>query len=369
MIKKIFICVLIFICSSSLLATKSLVLARTSALCTSQTSGCEADLNDRLREKAEHTQKYVSIFPANDRSNIPTDGRSRTKSRKLQVILDWFPNPDHGPLILAEQKGFFKEQGLSVEIIAPADPTDPPKWVAMNKADIAVTYEPEFLEQVDRGLPLIHIGTLVDKPLNCLVALKENHIKNLVDLKGKRIGVTNSGLANIMLKVMLKKQGIKLEEVEIINLRYNLVQALLSHQVDAVTGIMRNVEVAELESKNKTVLTFFPEQNGIPTYSELIFIANKTHSTDDRFPRFMKAIQKATTYLNQHPQESWELFAKKYPETNNAINRKIWFNTLPHFSKSSTQTDYQAWENFAKFMYENRLIKKPFSRNNMYADN
>ena len=114
---------------------------------------------------------------------------------KLTLILDWLPYPSHAPLFVAEEKGFFKKQGLEVTLIGPADPTDPPKLVAVEKADIAITYEPQYIEQVDRGLPLIRIATLVDKPLDCLIVLKESGIKSIADLKGKKIGTSTGGIS------------------------------------------------------------------------------------------------------------------------------------------------------------------------------
>src|SRR3990167_6695533 len=170
---------------------------------------------------------------------------------KLTVILDWFPNPNHAPLIIAAQKGFFKEEGLEVKLIGPSDPTDPPKWIATKKADIGITYEPELMEQIDRGLPLIRVGTLIDKPLNCMV-----------DLKGKHIGSSSGGLSSVMIKAVLTNEGFSNKDVVLINVRYNLSQALLSHKVDAVTGMMRNFEVPQLELTNHKVIAFFPEEHG-----------------------------------------------------------------------------------------------------------
>ncbi|RDI42841.1 ABC transporter substrate-binding protein [Aquicella lusitana] len=284
--------------------------------------------------------------------------------KKLTVVLDWFPNPDHAPLIIAEQQGFFKEEGLEVELIGPADPTDPPKWVAAKKADIGITYQPEFMEQVDQGLPLVRIGTLIDKPLNCLVVLDESGIKTLADLKGKLIGSSNSGLSGIMLKVMLAKQGLTEKDIELVNVRYNLTQALLSRKVDAVTGMMRNFEVPQLELNGHKVSAFFPEENGIPNYSELIFIANTNRMYDKRFPRFLAAIKKAVAYLDAHPREAWEQFIQKYPEANNKVNREAWFATIPYFAEDPAEFDRDEWRRFAKFMQENQLIKKsrPVSR-------
>lgn len=283
---------------------------------------------------------------------------------KLTVILDWFPNPDHAPLIVAQQHGFFKEQGLEVSLIGPADPNDPPKWVAVGKADLALTYQPEFFEQVDQGLPLISIGTLIDKPLNSLITLKGNGINTPADLKGKRIGSSDNGLSNIMLRVMLAKAGLSEKDVELINVRYNLTQALLSHQVDAVTGIMRNYEIPLLELQDKKVIAFFPEEHGIPTYSELVFIANTKSAQDKRFSRFLMAVKKAVRYMDEHPKEAWEGFAKQYPESNNKLNYQAWFATMPYFSEDPATIDSEDWLHFASFMQKNQLIKKvqPLSR-------
>ena len=93
-------------------------------------------------------------------------------AEKLSVMLDWFVNPDHAPLIIAKEKGFFKATGLDAKLITPADPNDPPKLVAAGKVDLAVSYQPQLHVQVAEGLPLIRIGTLVSTPLNSLVVLK-----------------------------------------------------------------------------------------------------------------------------------------------------------------------------------------------------
>ena len=90
----------------------------------------------------------------------------------LTLLLDWFVNPDHGPLLVAEQRGYFKADGLEVEIVAPSDPNDPPKLVAAGQADIGVSYQPQLHIQVDQGLPLVRIGTLVATPLNSLLVLR-----------------------------------------------------------------------------------------------------------------------------------------------------------------------------------------------------
>lgn len=284
--------------------------------------------------------------------------------QKLTIALDWLPNPDHAPLIIAKQQGFFKEQGLEVELIEPHHPHDTSKWVAEGKADIGIAYQPEFMEQVDHGLPLIRIGTLIDKPLNCLVVLKSSNIKTPMDLKGKRIGITHNDLSSAMLKTILEKQGLTDNDVALINVEQNLTQALLGGKVDAITGMMRNVDVPALEENNQQVITFFPEEHGIPSYSELIFITNTANIHDKRFPLFLKAIKKSVAYMDNHPQQAWEQFIKLYPKANNKINHTAWFDTMAYFAEEPASFEKDEWQQFADFMQKNHLIKKiqPISR-------
>src|SRR3990170_4086701 len=103
---------------------------------------------------------------------------------KLTVLLDWFVNPDHAPLVVAKEGGFFDRAGLDVTLVAPADPSAPPRLVAAGQADIAVTYQPDLMLNIQEGLELTRIGTLIETPLNCLIVLADGPIKTLADLKG-----------------------------------------------------------------------------------------------------------------------------------------------------------------------------------------
>lgn len=290
-----------------------------------------------------------------------SQAHSETAPQKLTLILDWFVNPDHAPLFVAEEQGFFKEEGLEISLISPADSSDPPKLVAAGKADLGITYEPEFIDQIEQGLPLIAVGTLIDKPLNCLLVLGDGHIKNLADLKNKRIGSSTGGVIAIMLKTMLQKQGLGLKDVELINVRHNTMQALLAGKVDAVTGIMRNIEAPQLELNGHKPLLFLPEENGIPTYSELIFVVNKSSLQDAKrklaLQHFFSALTKAVRYLKLHPEEGWQAFSKKYPALNNELNHRAWDTSLPYFTNHPGHLSAEEWRAFITFMRQNGLIK------------
>ena len=90
--------------------------------------------------------------------------------KEMTLMLDWFVNPNHGPIVIAKERGYFKEQGLKVNIQEPADPSTPPKLVAAGKVDMAISYQPSLTIDVAAGLPLIRSATLIATPLNTLIA-------------------------------------------------------------------------------------------------------------------------------------------------------------------------------------------------------
>jgi putative hydroxymethylpyrimidine transport system substrate-binding protein len=278
---------------------------------------------------------------------------------QLTLLLDWFVNPDHAPIIVAQELGYFADAGLEVEIIAPADPNDPPKLVAAGRAEIAISYQPQLHIQVDQGLPLARIGTLVATPLNSLVVLADGPIERVADLAGRKIGFSVGGFEDALLGAMLAKHGLGLDAVELVNVNFALTPALLSGQVDAVIGAFRNFELNQLEIEGQPGRAFYPEEEGVPVYDELIFIANQEMLEDSRLVRFIDAVERGALYLINHPDESFALFTEGRPELDDELNRRAWADTLPRFALRPAALDHARYARFAAFLEQQGLIKAP----------
>ncbi|MFK8079427.1 MAG: ABC transporter substrate-binding protein [Granulosicoccus sp.] len=276
---------------------------------------------------------------------------------KLTVLLDWFANPDHAQLVLAEELGYFKDLDLEIEMIEPTDPSLPPKMVAAGKADIAITYQPQLHVQVSQGLPLVRFGTLVSTPLNSLVVLKDGLIKSIGDLAGKKVGFSVGGFEDALLMTMLETQGLTLKDVELVNVNFSLSPSLLTGQVDAVIGAFRNFELNQMDIEGRPGAAFYPEEHGVPLYDELILVANRDEFDNPALGRFIDAIQRATTYIVNHPQEAWELFRNSDPDTlDNELNRRAWLDTLPRLALRPAALDEERYEMFAQYLLAQKLI-------------
>jgi putative hydroxymethylpyrimidine transport system substrate-binding protein len=280
----------------------------------------------------------------------------RADLQKLTVMLDWFVNPDHAALVVAQEKGFFAAQGLNVELQTPADPNDPPKLAAASKVDLAVSYQPQVHIHVNAGLPIKRIGTLVATPLNSLVVLKNGPVKTLGDLKGRKIGYSVGGFEDALLKALLAKANLKPEDVTLVNVNFSLSPALLSGQVDAVIGAFRNFELNQMDLAKKPGRAFYPEEEGIPPYDELVLTANRDRLNDPRFRRFLTALEQATLYILNHPDEAWKAFIAQHKDLNDELNRRAWRDTLPRLARRPAALDEASYRRFAQFLAQQGVI-------------
>jgi putative hydroxymethylpyrimidine transport system substrate-binding protein len=280
------------------------------------------------------------------------------KTDKLSIGLDWFINPDHAPLIIAQKRGYFEEVGLDIDMIEPADPNDPPKLVAAGKLDLAISYQPQLHIQVDQGLPVVRVGTLVGVPLNSLVVLKNGPIKSISDLKGKKIGFSVGGFEEALLSGMLQKYNIKMTDVELVNINFSLSPSLIAQKVDAVIGAFRNFELNQMDIVNHPGKAFYPEEHGVPTYEELIYISNKKNRNNPIFNKFFKAIQRATLTIINDPETTWKDFSTYRKGLDDELNKRAFKDTLTRFALRPQAHDIQTYEDFGVFLKQKGIIKK-----------
>ncbi|WP_327795907.1 ABC transporter substrate-binding protein [Ensifer adhaerens] len=283
---------------------------------------------------------------------------SATAAEKLTVMLEWFVNPDHAPIVVAKELGLFEKVGLDVELVPPADPSSVARLVASGQADIGVHYQPNLYLDHAAGLSLVRIGTLVETPLNTVTVLDDGPIRSLADLKGKKIGFSVSGFQDAMLGRMLASAGLKKDDVELVNVNFALSPSLIAGKVDATIGGFRNFELTQMRLEGHEGRSFFPEEHGVPVYDELVFVADKAKVGDGRLPLFLAAVEQGAILLTNHPGEAWKLFVKAYPNLDDELNRRAFTDTLPRFAKRPAALDYGRYERFGKFLAESGLISR-----------
>ncbi len=281
---------------------------------------------------------------------------SAAAAEHLTVMLDWLPNPDEAPLFIAAHEGFFARHGLDVKLIAPADASTPPMMAATGHADIAITYQPQLYLLAAHGVKLMRFATLIDSPLDSILALKGGPVHSLADLRGRTLGFAVAGVEEALAQAMIASAGLQPGDVRLVNVNFQIVSAVLTHRVDATISAYRNKEIYELRAHGQDGVSFFPEEHGVPAYDELIFVTRRQAAGDARLGRFVAALQESTAWLLDHPEAGWADFAQDYPAQASPLVHTQWIATLPRFARTPGVLDAARYRRFGTFMAANGLI-------------
>jgi len=276
---------------------------------------------------------------------------------KLTVLLDWFINPDHAPMMVADYIGAFRDEGLDVTFVSPADPSMPPRLIAAGHGDIAVSSQQTLYIYDKQGLGLVRVGTLMSGSLMSLATIETGSIHSVSDLKGRRIGIANISpeLSLAALDTLLNTAGLSLKDVKIVSIGDQLVTSLLTHQVDAVP-VVRTFESIELHEHGAPTTEFPFENYGVPQNDSFIFVVRKDRVHDPRIKRFLIAVAKGAAYLKAHPQQSYAMFIKAHPDLNNALNHDSWFASLPYFVSDPGALDRARYDTYADYLVRRRVL-------------
>ncbi|MEM9031480.1 MAG: ABC transporter substrate-binding protein, partial [Pseudomonadota bacterium] len=228
---------------------------------------------------------------------------------------------------------------------------------AAGRADLAISYQPQLHLQVAEGLPLTRVGTLVATPLNCLLTLADGPVETIADLAGRKVGFSVAGVEEALLTAILAPAGLGLEDIEMVNVNWSLSPSLMAGQVDAVLGAFRNFELNQMEIEGVPGRCFYLEEEGLPSYDELIYVANPDTMDRDMLRRFMAATEKATQYIINHPEDSWEIFSGTADELQDELNAKAWVDTLPRFALRPEALDAGRYARFEAFLVESGLLE------------
>ena len=277
------------------------------------------------------------------------------KTEHAALTLDWTPNPDHVGFYYARDTGLFDKAGLDVAIHAPSDPAAPLKLVAAGNSDLAVSYEQEVFFAAAKKLPVVAVAAVIGQPLNSFMAIDPS-IHSLADLKGRSVGITGVPADY----AALASAGLE-HHVTTVNVGYSLLPALLSHKVDAVLGVYRNVEGIELQQRGYTPTVIPLDRAGVPTYDELVLVANadrlrSSKQYADMVGRFVDTFLQGSADAQAHPERSLEILAKATASKHSFLAAAT-PATLALLGDGCLSE--RAWARFGAWMHDRGLLKTP----------
>jgi putative hydroxymethylpyrimidine transport system substrate-binding protein len=286
-------------------------------------------------------------------------------SKRIELMLDYFPNADHAGIYTAQANGDFKEAGLDVEIRQPPDPAAPIKQVAAGRVDLAISYEPEVLRARDQGLAVVSVAALVQRPLTSIISLPKAKISEPADLEGKTVGTAGIDYQDAYLRAILSEAGVGPASVKVRNVGFGFSPALITGKIDAALGAFWNYEGQELKLRGKRPRIIRIDEAGVPTYNELVLVANEDALERDggKIRAFIGAISRGTRDLRRNPDEAIEGLLDANPDLDPELQRASVKVTLPLFFPPEGEPfgwqDPAQWDEFSAWMKDNQLLENP----------
>jgi putative hydroxymethylpyrimidine transport system substrate-binding protein len=288
-----------------------------------------------------------------------------TGSKRIELMLDYFPNADHAGIYAAQANGDFKDAGLDVEIRQPPDPAAPIKQVAAGRVDLAISYEPEVLRARDQGLAVVSVAALVQKPLTSIISLPKAKISEPADLEGKTVGTAGIDYQDAYLRAILSEAGVGPASVKVQNVGFGFSAALITGKIDAALGAFWNYEGQELKLRGKKPRIIRIDEAGVPTYNELVIVANEDalERDGDKIRAFIGAVSRGTRTLRRDPDAGIEGLLDANPDLDPELQRASVMVTLPLFFPPEGRPfgwqDPDQWDEFSAWMKDNQLLENP----------
>lgn len=300
------------------------------------------------------------------------------KLETVDVVLDWYPNAIHCFIYNAIEKEYFEEEGLKVNIHFPSNASDPMALPAAKKADIGIYYLHHLvMARANENIPIKSIGAITQKPLNVIIALKENNITRAKDLEGKTVGYSGGPLSEESLKAMVEYDGGDSSKVEVIDVGFELLTSMITKQVDATIGGLVNHEVPVMIEKGLPVDYFYCTEYGMPNYYEELFVANEDliKERKDVYIRFLRACNKGFADMMNNPEESLDILlakqeADQFPLSRNVEKQSIDI-LLPIMKEENIPFLHQeasVWQENIDWLYDHKIIDKKIDPNEIFIN-
>ncbi|MBW3631547.1 MAG: ABC transporter substrate-binding protein [Chloroflexi bacterium] len=299
----------------------------------------------------------VTPFPPNQARALVQEPDLET----ISVALDWYPNANHAGLYLAQERGYYAEEGLAPDFYTPSDPTTVLQTVGAGRDTFGISYQTDVLLARAAGVPVVSVLALVQTPLQGIMVLTDSGITRPGDLVGKTVGYPGIPSQEAFLATMLEDDGATIDDVELVNIGFDLVPGLASGRVDAALGAFWTHEPILAEEEGYPTEILKVDDWGVPPYYELVIVASEA-TVDDRpdvVERFLRATRRGYEDAMADPAAAIAALRAASPDLNVPVEEAGIALLAPAWTAGDapfgTQTAAR-WDAYAAWMAERGLI-------------
>jgi len=298
--------------------------------------------------------------------------KDHNKLKKVTVVLDWTPNTNHTGLYVAKAKGYFKAQGLDVDIIQPGKASTD-QLVASGKADFGVGFQESITEARVQGVPLVSIAAVIQHNTSGFASPVAKNIKTPKDFEGKTYGGWGSPVEKSVITSLMNKVQADSSKVKIVNMgdtdfftavKRDVDFAWIYYGWDGVEAGLRNQKI------NMVYLTDYSKK--LDYYTPVLETNEKMIAQNPGTVKsFLKAASEGYEYAIKNPDQAADILIKAVPDLDPKLVKASQKWLSPRYQADASQWGIQkktVWENYAGWMYDNKLLEKKLDANKAFTN-
>ncbi|AFV01380.1 Hydroxymethylpyrimidine ABC transporter, substrate-binding protein component [Dehalobacter sp. UNSWDHB] len=285
------------------------------------------------------------------------------QSVKLTLMLDWTPNTNHTGLFVAQDKGYFKDQGLEVSIVNPSSQGTLEQLVATGKVDFGISAQEQVTSARLSDLPLVSLATIIQHNTSGFVSLRSKNILTAKDFEGKTYGGWGLPSETAILTALMQKENADFSKINMVNIGETDQLASLNSNIDLTwifygwTGIQAEIRGQELN------MIWLKDIDPALDYYTPVIVSNEKmiQSNPDTVRKMMQAISAGYEFAIENPEESAKILIKYAPESDPEMIKRSQAWLSPQYEADAKQWGVQkatVWENYSKWLYDNKLVTK-----------
>ncbi|QRG04888.1 ABC transporter substrate-binding protein [Xanthobacter dioxanivorans] len=234
---------------------------------------------------------------------------------KAVLMLNWFAYGEHAPFVLGRDKGFYRDEGIDLEIQEGRGSGVTVQAAAAGTVTFGLADVTVMMKAVAKGAPLKAVGVLLQRTPAAIVS-PEGKIKDPKDVAGKIIAITPGDAVTPLLPLYLKKIGVADSSVRTVSGdAQTKLNAVVNNQADGLIGYTteQGARLPDIINKPVTMLRF--TDVGVNIVSLGIVTSNETiKSRGDLVKRFMRATTRAVEAAQKDPKGAIDVLLAAYPK-------------------------------------------------------
>ena len=300
-------------------------------------------------------------------------GKSKN-NQKIKIVLDWVPNTNHTGLYVAKDLGYFKEEGLDVEIVQPPEGSTT-ALIGAGGAEFGISFQDTLAKSFAREnpVPVTAVAAILQHNTSGIISLKEKGIDSPKKLEGKKYATWEDNIEQAILKKLVTDDKGDFSKVKLIPYTITDVVTGLKTDVDAVwvyyawDGIA--TERAGLQTNFLKIRDYGEE---LDYYSPVIIANNDFLKKNPEIAKkVLEAIKKGYEYAIKNPEESAKILVKNSPELdiNLVTASQKWISKeYQSDAKEWGIIDGNRWNRFYEWLYKNKAIEREIPKNFGYSN-